>query len=177
MTGAVTGYAEALYSLAYEESATGEVLRQLEALDVSFAAEPDFLRLLSTPNLSKAERCKILDESFRRMVHPYVLNTLKLMTEKGCIGHFGACVGQYRSIYNEANGIVEVIVTTAAELTEEQKEKLQKKLEAETGKTVQLRCRIEPACVGGIRLDYDGKRIDGTVKNRLDAMKELLIWN
>lgn len=177
MTGAVTGYAEALYGLACEESVSGEVLQQLQTLGDAFAAEPDFLRLLATPDLSKAERCKVLEESFRNKVHPYVLNTLKLMTEKGCIRHFGQCVQQYRSIYNEANGIVEVLVTTAAELTDAQKEKLQKKLETVIGKTVQLRCCIEPACVGGIRLDYDGKRIDGTVKNRLDAMKELLTWN
>ena len=66
---------------------------------------------------------------------------------------------------------------TAAKMTAQQKEKLQKKLEAVTGKTVQLCCRVEPACMGGVRLDYDGKRIDGTVKNRLDAMKEQLKWN
>ncbi len=177
MTGGVTGYAEALYGLALEESVTGEVLQQLEALKDAFAAEPNFLRLLATPDLSKAERCRILDESFEGKVHPYVLNTLKLMTQKGCIRHFGACAQQYRSIYNEANGIVEVLVTTAAELTDAQKEKLLEKLKTVIGKTVLLRCRIEPACVGGICLDYDGKRIDGTVKNRLDAMKELLTWN
>ncbi len=174
MTGAVAGYAQALYSLAGEESATGEVLQQLEILSTAFSGEPDFLRLLSTPNLSKAERCQLLDDSFRGKVHPYVLNTLKLLTEEGHIRHFGDCVRQYREIYNEANGIVSVIATAAVELTAEQKEKLQAKLEMITGKTVQLLTRVEPACVGGIRLDYDGKRIDGTVKNRLDAMKELL---
>ena len=43
-----------------------------------------------------------------------------------------------------------------------------------TGKTVELHCRIDPTVLGGIRLDYDGKRVDGTVKNRLDAMAALL---
>ena len=174
MIGAVAGYAQALYSLANEESVSHEVLQQLETLSSGFSAEPDFLRLLSTPNLSKAERCQILDESFRGSVHPYVLNTLKLMTEEGHIRRFGDCVRQYREIYNEANGIISVLATAAVELTEEQKEKLQAKLETITGKTVHLRCQVEPDCVGGVRLDYDGKRIDGTVKNRLDAMKELL---
>ena len=174
MIGVVAGYAQALYSLAGEESVAHEVLQQLEALSVGFSQEPDFLRLLATPNLSKAERCQILDESFRGKVHLYVLNTLKLMTEEGHIRRFGDFVRQYRDIYNEANGIICVLATSAVELTAEQKEKLQTKLETITGKTVQLQCQVEPACVGGVRLDYDGKRIDGTVKNRLDAMKELL---
>ena len=170
-------YAQALYSLAEEESICEEVLRHLEVLADAFAREPDFVRLLATPNLSKAERCEILDESFRGKVNPYVLNTLKLLTEEGHIRCFGDCVRQYREIYNEKHNIVSVVAATAVELTEEQKDKLQAKLEAVIGKTVQLQCKVEPACVGGVRLDYDGKRIDGTVKNRLDAMKERLKWN
>lgn len=171
-------YAQALYSLADEETVTGDILQQLEALDASFAQEPDFLRLLSTPNLSKAERCQLLDDSFRGKVHPYVLNFLKLLTQKGYARQFDDCVRQYRGIYNEKHGIVSVVATTAIAMTQAQKEKLQAKLETVTGKTVQLQTRVEPACVGGVRLDYDGKRIDGTVKNRLDAMKERLkLWN
>ena len=170
-------YAQALYSLAQEENADGKILQQLEVLETSFAQEPDFLRLLATPNLSKQERCRILDDSFRDKVHPYVLNFMKLLTEKGYAKQFGDCVRQYRSIYNENHGILSVIATTAVEMTAQQKEKLQAKLETVTGKTVQVQCKVDPACMGGVRLDYDGKRIDGTVKNRLDAIKELLTWN
>lgn len=170
-------YAQALYSLAEEENVAGEILQQLEALDASFAREPDYLRLLAAPNLNKAERCQLLDDSLRGKVHPYVLNVLKLLTEKGYARRFGDCVRQYRSIYNEKHGIVSVVATTAVAMSAAQKEKLQAKLETVTGKTVQLRTRVEPACMGGVRLDYDGKRIDGTVKNRLDAMKERLKWN
>ena len=167
-------YAQALYSLAEEASVAADVLRQLEILDTSFSREPEFLRLLATPNLRKQERCQLLDDSFRGKVHPYVLNFLKLLTEKGYARQFSDCVRQYRSIYNEKHDIVSVVATTAVEMTEEQKEKLQAKLALVTGKTVQLRYRIEPDCMGGVRLDYDGKRIDGTVKNRLDALRSQL---
>lgn len=167
-------YAQALYSLAQEEAVTEQVLEQLETLAAAFAQEPDYLRLLATPNLRKAERCEILDNSFRGNVHGYVLNFLKLLTEKGHVRQFGDCVRQYRDIYNENHGIVSVVATTAVEMTQSQKDKLREKLEASTGKKVQMNCRVAPACVGGVRLDYDGKRIDGTVRSRLDAMKELL---
>ena len=178
MTGGAAGYAQALYSLAGEDGAQDQILQQLEVLHNAFRQEPDFLRLLSAPDLSKAERCKILDDSFRGKVHPYLLNTLKLMTEKGSIRHFGDCVRQYREVYNEEHGIVSILATSAVELTAFQREKLQAKLETITGKTVHLQCQVDPACLGGVRLDYDGKRIDGTVQNRLDAMKELLKqWN
>lgn len=170
-------YAQALYDLAEEDQTTEQILQQLETLNIAFGQEPDFLRLMATPNLKKAERCQLLDDSFRGKVHPYVLNFLKLLSEKGHARQFEGCVRQYRRIYNEKHDIVSVVATTAVDMTPAQMEKLQEKLEAVTGKKVQLQTRVEPACVGGVRLDYDGKRIDGTVKSRLDAMKELLKWN
>ena len=174
MTAAVTGYAEALYSLAYEESATGEVLQQLEVLDTSFAAEPDFLRLLSTPNLSKAERCRILDESFRQKVHPYVLNFMKILTGKGYIRHFSDCCTAFHKKYNDDNNILTVRAVTAVSLSEKQVQALQSKLEKITGKTVELSCRVDETLLGGVLLDYDGKRVDGTIKSRLDSIGSLL---
>ena len=47
-------------------------------------------------------------------------------------------------------------------------------LDYTTGKTVRLYNRIDPACMGGVRLEYDGKQVDGTVKNRLDTIGDLL---
>lgn len=174
MTEIGANYAQALYSLAKEEDLTAVILEQLKTLDAAFVAQADFLRLLATPNLSKDERCAVIDSSFRGKVHPYVLNFLKLLTEKGYARYFPGCVKAYREQYNEDNGIVSVLAVTAVPLTDAQNEKLRRKLESVTGKTVELRTRVDAACIGGVRLDYDGKRVDGTVKNRLDAMRAKL---
>jgi len=34
--------------------------------------------------------------------------------------------------------------------------------------------RIDPECLGGVRLDYDGKRVDGSVANRLETVRNML---
>ena len=47
-------------------------------------------------------------------------------------------------------------------------------LEEITGKKVDLHNRVDPSCLGGIRLDYDGKRLDGTVQHRLDEIGGIL---
>ena len=80
MTEVGNVYGESLYELAKEENLTQEIGGQLKVLQQSFREEPDFVRLLSSPNLTKAERCQILDESFRDKVHPYLLNFLKILT-------------------------------------------------------------------------------------------------
>ena len=174
MTDIGSVYGASLYELAKEESLTGQIGEQLAILQESFRQEPEFIRLLSSPNLSKAERCRILDDSFRGKVHPYILNFLKILTEKSYIRHFSHCCDAYSDLYNQDNGILVVTAVTAVVLAPQQKEKLIQKLNQITGKQVSLRCRIDPKVYGGIRLDYDGKRLDDTVSHRLDAIRDLL---
>ena len=174
MTQIANAYAQGLYDLAKDEGLAQKILEELSVLQAAFKEEPMFCRLLSTPNLSKEERLSVVDNSFRNKVHPYVLNFLKILTERGYANQFSDCCRAYRNFYNEDNGILPVSAVTALPLTAAQTEKLTQKLAAITGKTIDLTNRVDPDCLGGVRLDYDGKRLDGTVKNRLDGVAALL---
>ena len=167
-------YAQALYSLARDEGFDTQILEEMAALQLAFAEEPGFLRLLSAPNISKEERCKILDDSFRDRVNPYLLNFMKILTEKGYARHFADCCKGYKEQYNDDHGIITVTAVSAVALNQEQKDKLSVKLGRITGKTIELQNRVDPEVLGGIRLDYDGKRVDGTVQNRLESVRALL---
>ena len=174
MTQVGSVYGEALYTLAQDEGLSAQIQEEISVLAQSFHAEPDFIRLLGTPNLSVQERCNILDDSFRGKLHPYVLNFLKILTEKGYMRHFSDCCKAYEESFNRDNGILPVTAITAVSLNAEQAEKLTAKLCQITGKQVKLYNRIDPAVLGGVRLDYDGKRLDDTVSHRLDAVRDLL---
>ena len=174
MTQAANTYAQALYDLAKDEGLGKTILSELTVLKGVFADTPQYSKLLSTPDIPKQERCGILDEAFRGKVHPYVLNFLKILTEKGYIRQFPDCCDAYRGFYNEDNGILVVKAQSAVALTDAQKQKLTAKLIATTGKTIDLQCSIDSAVLGGLRLSYDGKQVDGTVKNRMDAIGKLL---
>lgn len=175
MTSIGKVYGEALYSLAKEEGLSKEILQELTALEQSFAQEPAFLRLLDAPNLTKEERCQVLDDSFREKLHGYVLNFLKLLTEKSYARQFGACCKAYRSCYNEDNGILPVTAVTAVALSESQQTALSEKLAAVTGKTILLHNRVDESVLGGIRLDYSGIRLDDTLAHRLGDIRNSLI--
>ena len=167
-------YGQALYCLASEENLSDRILQELTVLEEGFREEPRFLRLLSAPNVAAQERCGILDECFGGKVHSYVLNFLKILTEKGIARSFSDCVRAYREQYNLAHNILPVTAVTAAPLTQEQVKRLTEKLSAITGKTAQVHNRVDPACLGGVRLDYDGKHVDGSVANRLETVRNML---
>ena len=175
MTEIGSVYGQALYDLAKGEDLSKQILDEFGILEHCFTVEePSFIRLLNTPALTKEERCKILDDSFRGKVQPYLLNFMKILTEKGYMRHFSDCYLTFRDCYYRDNGILLVEAVTAIPLTLDQLERLTKKLSAITGKQIELRGRVDPNCLGGIRLDYDGKRLDDTVDHRLSAIRSVL---
>ena len=174
MTQVGNVYGTALYTLALEEQLTGNLLEELSVLSQCFRENPDFIRLLCSPNLPKQERCQILDDSFRGKVHAYVLNFLKILTEKGYMKFFYDCVTTYEDQYNRDNGILPVTAFTAVALSDEQAERLAGKLSRVTSKQIKLLNKVDPDVLGGVRLDYDGKRLDDTVSHRMDAITKAL---
>ena len=174
MTDAANVYGQALYELARDEGLAPQILEQLQVLADSFRQEPSFVQLLAAPSVPKQERCQVLDSTLRGRVHPYVLNSLKILTEKGYIRQFDRCCSVYKRQYNQDNGIMEVTAVTAVPLSDELRRKLETKLSAITGKTIDLTCRVDPGTLGGVRLDWDGKQLDGTVRRRLDDIRDIL---
>ena len=174
MTEIANVYGGALYDLAKDENLTEQLLSELKNLAEAFAQEPGFIGLLSSASLPKPQRVQVIEDSFRSKIHPYVLNFMKILTEKGYIRHFSGCCKVFRERYNTDNGILPVTAVTAIPLSDALRQKLTDKLTTITGKSIELTCKVDPDCLGGVRLDYDGKRLDDTVTHRLDAVRSLL---
>ena len=174
MTQIGSVYGEALYELACSEGLDKAILDELKVLDESFHQEPGFVKLLCSHSVSKQERCQVLDDSFRGKVNQYLLNFLKILTEKGYMHHFTHCCEAYTRHYNEDHNILSVRAVTAVPLTDKQAQALTQKLTRMTGKTILLNNRVDATCLGGVRLDYDGRRLDDTICHRMESIRELL---
>ena len=174
MTQIGSVYGEALYELACSEGLDKAILDELKVLDESFHQEPGFVKLLCSHSVSKQERCQVLDDSFRGKVNQYLLNFLKILTEKGYMHHFAHCCEAYTRHYNEDHNILSVRAVTAVPLTDKQAQALTQKLTRMTGKTILLDNRVDATCLGGVRLDYDGRRLDDTICHRMESIRELL---
>ena len=171
MTEIAKMYGGSLYDLAAEEGLETRILGELDEAAAILKGDPEYLHLLSIPSIPKKERCALLDEAFRGQIHPYLLNFLKILCEKGTLRELPGCARAYRVRYNAAHGILEATAISAVTLTKEQTARLQEKLEAVTGKQIDLKTKVDPAVLGGIRLDIEGTELDGTVQNRLASLR------
>ena len=174
MTEIAKMYGGSLYDLAAEEGLEARLLQDVEEAARILTASPEYLRLLSTPSIPKRERCDLLDKAFRGQIHLYVLNFLKILCENGTIRQFSGCAQEFRRRYNEDNGILEVRAVTAIPMNDALTQKLKDRLTAVTGKRIELSCQVDPACLGGVRLEMDGQQLDGTVQTRLDNIRRQL---
>ena len=81
-------YGDGLYALCAEEKITDAVLAQLAELKGLFRENPDFIRLLSNMSIPKTERVLAADHALQGQVHPFVLNFVKLLVERGAMYEF-----------------------------------------------------------------------------------------
>ena len=101
---------------------------------------------------------------------PYLLNFLKILCERGAMHEFPGCADVYHALYNKTNGIRSAVVTTAVPLSPAQREALLQKLASMSGSRVELTERVDPAVLGGVMVEMDGKRYDDTLAHRLTGM-------
>lgn len=164
-------YGDGLYALCAEEQIEKPVLDELRALRALFRQNPDFIRLLSNMSISKEERVGICDAALRGQVHPYVLNFVKILIERGAVHAFFDCFDAYQERYHTEHHVVEAEVTTAQALSDQQRGRLIRKLSDMTGKEVVLKERLDASVLGGVLLQMDGKRYDNTLRHRLDDIR------
>lgn len=170
MTKTARLYGGSLYDLASEEGITDELMEQTEQIRVLLRENPRYIGLLSEPSLAFEERCALIDQAFAEAVHKYLLNFLKLLCERGCLGEFALCCEEYARRYDADHGITRAQVASAVELTKAQQEALQRRLEAVTGKRVRMEFALDRSVIGGLRVRIDGKELDGSVRGRINGI-------
>ena len=74
-------YARALFMLSEESSRTEAVLNDAKILAEIFKNNPDYIKLLDTPAIAKAEKLKLIDEAFEK-IDEYLLNVVKMLCEE-----------------------------------------------------------------------------------------------
>jgi len=170
MTQLAVVYGTALFDLAMEEQQAEEYFRQLSVLEQVLRQEPDFLSLLDARSLPLQQRLELVDKCLGTGMYPCILNFLKLLCRRGIIRELPDCLRTFSSLYCDAFGIETFRAVTAVPMTSELEEKLKNRLEAVTGKTVILQCAVDPSVLGGIRLEGNGRELDGTLRHRLDEL-------
>ena len=168
-------YATALFMIASENDAIKEYADALNLLKDAFLNDEDYIAFLSSKSIKLSERLNAIDTAFSDKFPKDVVSYLMLLCQKGRINSFLESVDVYNELLNLSLKVVNASITSAVALKEDEKIALKKKLEEVTKKTVNMEFFIDNSLIGGIVVNIDGKIIDGSVKNRLRDIKDVII--
>ena len=163
-------YGKALFMLTEECGTTDTAIADISAANEIFKQNPDYIKLLDTPAITKAEKLALAEEAFRTL-DGNLKNLIKLLCERHSVYTFGQVYDTYLALYNESRGIERVEAVTAVSMTEEQISRMTEKLSSMTGKRIIIKNTVAPEILGGVKLRYSGKQLDGSVKTRLEKFE------
>lgn len=169
---AVSTYAEALFEAARERNELEEVLSDLGEF-IGALHDSEELRLFfyggQIPERQKRRALDGLTEGMKTST----TNFLKVLVDNGREEILEEVLARYEELVKEHLGRIEVEVTTAVELSEDQRGRLKERLaEVLGGQEIILETNVDPGLVGGAVFRYGGRMMDGSIRGRLESLRE-----
>lgn len=168
-------YARAMIELANEQNQAEAIGHEFSALRQVIAQNPTFQQFLSDPAISQAERGRTLKNVFTARVSQPVLNFLGVLNDKGRTGLLSQIADAYDDLLDEQLGKIEVNVTVAQKLTDEQLQTVRQRISAALKKDAVIEQKVDDSIIGGLVLRVQDQLIDASVKHQLEAMREQLL--
>lgn len=168
-------YAEALFRVAEEKRAAEEVLEQLEELVRLGDEHPGFRRAFLSPLASPAQRAQGIERLLRGRAQDVLVDFYQVLNRKGRPTLLPAVAEAYREVLQEARGIVDVYVESAAALGDSDRQRLQQAILARTGLKSRLLERVEPDLLGGLVLRIRDAKFDTSLKTKLERLRVALL--
>jgi F-type H+-transporting ATPase subunit delta len=167
-------YAAAIFQIASERDAVDAVGNELRAVSSAIAEDAQTRGFFVSPVIDRKEKERVLSGAFEGKIGDIALHTLLLLVRKRREALLREIVDQYAALQMRARGAEPLDVTSAKELTQDQLRAVVDRLQHAYGKTFDVRQKVDPALIGGLRVTMGDRRIDGSVEGRLEELTRTL---
>lgn len=166
-------YAKAVLLLADEAKQADHVLAELRGIRSTIAASSELRSLVASPVI-KPEKKGALMRSVFPNASELIARLIDLLAERQKLMLLPDITSNYESLYNDANGIAEVVLTSVEPLGDEQTNAVKAALELKTGKKITICSQTDAALLGGITVQLGDTMYDGSVRHSLEKLDMLL---
>ena len=168
LNSVTTPYAEAFLQVANEMQQTEEIVLQVKELIKLIGESPELEKALSSPVLEKESKKNILIQLFSEKINHSLLNLLKLLADRQRIGILVPILERFLEIYRENSNIALATVTSAVELSDEQKDLITQKIISIAGtEKLELVTKTDPSLIGGFVASVGSKVIDASIASQI----------
>ena len=167
-------YAKALFDIAEKTKSIDSTLKNLNILNTINSSSPEFRYFLQSKRIETAIKIKIVSEILMDTVSELEVGLLEHLIDNDETHLINLIVKQFKVISENSNSTIQVTVTTATDLIEEEKNEILNSIEKKINKKVSLNYLMDKSIIGGAKFRIGNLIIDGSVSTRLKKLEKSL---
>jgi F-type H+-transporting ATPase subunit delta len=166
-------YASALFEAAQEQGRLAAVREELGDFLAATDSVPELGALLENPEVDSETKAGVIRDLLADA--ELVRNFLLLVVEKGRAGELPEIAREFDQLVARAEGRLDVELTTAVELTDDEASDILRQIESASGRRIEATRGVDPDLIGGFILQAGTFRVDASVRGRLDRLRHQLV--
>jgi F-type H+-transporting ATPase subunit delta len=169
-------YGTALADVVLKSGETETVKAELKIWEQLMTANSELQSAFGNPAITHPKKEKVLEQLIARtQPSRATANFLRVLLRNGRLMNLGDIMKRFELILEERSGIVSAEVASARELSEAQRRELKVNLEKRTGRQVKIDFAVNPELIGGVVTRIGSTVYDGSVKTKLENLREELV--
>ncbi|MDD6207803.1 MAG: ATP synthase F1 subunit delta [Clostridiales bacterium] len=169
-------YGEALFERVVEDGIVDAMYEEVSLVRQALLENEAFLKLLNHPKIDNNEKVKIIENTFKGRVSDDLCGLLVIMVQKGRYNDFIPTFDYFMDLVKEYQKIGVVFVTSAVELKQEQKERLEKRLlETTQYRSFEMHYHVDESLIGGMKIRIGDRVVDSSIQTKLEHMSRSLL--
>ena len=165
-------YGSALYDLASEKKCIDEILNDLDVIEKVMKESSELRHVVKSPLVNSEEKLNILLKIFAGSSFNNLTTTfLKVLDNNKRISNILSIILQFKKINSEKRGDIAANVTSANELSEDEKNNITNQLKNTLGQKLSLNFNVDKEIIGGLIVKVGSKMIDTSIANKINKLK------
>ena len=166
-------YARALFEAAKEAGRIHEVREELDSLVEAIREVPELQAVIRNPELDPTEKAGAL-AAIMRGADELLRNFVRVVAQKGRAPMLEEIAREYDALVAAEERILNVELTTAFELSDEEAISIVQQIEQASGRRVEANRAVDPGLIGGVVLKVGTLEVDSSVRGRLERLRREL---
>ena len=169
-------YSAALADAVLAGGDTATVKAELADWGKLFSESTDLQTVFGNPSIAHESKVKVLDGLIAKTKPTKTTaNFLKVLLQNGRLANIGEINERFSSVLEERSGATSAKIISARELPGSERAEFEKNLEKLTGKKVSVNYSVDPDLIGGVVTRIGSTVYDGSVKTKVENLKEQLV--
>lgn len=168
-------YGDALFELALEKNMLDEVWSETKVLADVWNSDNGLAAMMMHPRVDKDEKINFIKNVFGGRASDVIIGFLAILVEKGRTSELLSVLDYYSDRVREYKNIGVADVTSAVELTTEQKKEVEERLlEVTKYVSFQMNYSVDAGLIGGMVIRIGDRVLDSSIRNKLNSMSREL---